>query len=210
MEELNLTTLAVTIANVGTKIESFIPKGENFAVSVNPGDLINFKVDTFERGLYYNNQATDNLLVNVEQDEVDFNTIGTYDSTSSVFTPGATYNFIKQNGIYQIVGLLPYEDADATLGLPAGNRFTVRIANPDITSKDDLPSGDILKITNKNVPGGYNTYNKSAFEADGSIISVVNIENTGSILEIIIKWTSDGWTTYTYKFNTATFAEKGE
>ena len=85
--------------------------------------------------------------------------------------------------------------------------FTIRLKNSKVTSRDNLPNGKICKITNVKVEGGYNEYNKSAFEDDGSFIAVINVK-TGSTIEVLVKWEEDAdFTTYTYTFEDATMQE---
>lgn len=60
----------ITIENKGTKLETFIPKGENFQVPVEAGDKVEFIADTAEKVFYYLGQATANLAVTqVDADE---------------------------------------------------------------------------------------------------------------------------------------------
>lgn len=53
----------ITITNTGTKVETFIPKGENFSVDVAAGDAVEFIVDRAEHVFYYLGQATEHLTV---------------------------------------------------------------------------------------------------------------------------------------------------
>ena len=64
-----------------------------------------------------------------------------------------------------------------------------------------MPGGKIAKVTNGD---GYNEYTKSAFEDDGSLISVVNINNLSKPLVIMVKWTADTETIYTFDFTGTT------
>lgn len=113
-----------------------------------------------------------------------------------------TGNNIKVNGT------LPYENADAILGLDAGNRFSVKLKNNNILSSASLPSGIIAKVSNINAEGGFNTYDKSAFETDGSLISIVNVTNKNNPLIIKVTWTTGVETTYMYDFTSVTLASE--
>ena len=98
---------------------------------------------------------------------------------------------------YKVVGLIPYKEADAALGMPAGNIFTCRIVNADIESKSDLPSGKIAKVTKGD---GFNEYTKAAFEDDGSLIVVWKADGIKP-LEVKITWSAGSETTYVFDFS---------
>lgn len=133
---------------------------------------------------------------------------GSYDSGTQTWTDGGvTFETLKNGDTVKVTGTLPYEPADATLGLPAGNRLSVKIKNSAINSQSDLPSGIIAKVSNSLVDGGYNTYDKTAFEADGSMISVVNIVNKNKPLVIKITWTEGKETVYTFDVTNVTLAQ---
>ena len=127
---------------------------------------------------------------------------GSYDLSTSTFTAGNSYSLTADgNNVYEVVGAIPYEEADAALGLPAGNRFIVRIKNSAIASRDSLPEGTIIQVTNTSAQGGYNSYDKSAAESDGSVVSIVNVSGVKDI-EVKIKWDTDV-VTYKFKFKNA-------
>ena len=78
-------------------------------------------------------------------------------------------------------------------------------------------SGDILKATNTDFPGGYNVWTKDDFEDDGSVIIIV--APTSETLsaydrEVKIAWSKAGddivdsdYTTYTFDLSNATLEE---
>ena len=96
---------------------------------------------------------------------------------------------------------MPYVN-DTDLGLTAGNRFSVKIVNSAITSKAQLPSGNIATTIGAEHT---NHYTKAAFEDDGSLILVCNASKTVNTV-VKIKWVSGVETTYTFDFSGATFA----
>lgn len=88
--------------------------------------------------------------------------------------------------------------------MPYGNRFTVKLVNSEITSKSQLPSGKIVTTVGKN---NTNTYDKNAFESDGSLIFEANVyKGTNTVLKV--KWKEGVETVYTFNFSNATFAEE--
>ena len=100
---------------------------------------------------------------------------GEYNSSTGVFTEGNTYTLKKEGTTYVVKGEIPYEDADATLGLDAGNRLTVKFVNSNITAKSQLPAGIIGRTLKSD--GTWQEYTKDAFEDDGSLILVANVNN---------------------------------
>ena len=102
---------------------------------------------------------------------------------------------------YLVSGEIPYEDADDALGLAAGNRIQFRIYNSAITSKNALPSGVIFKVLKSD--GTYNEYTKDAFETDGSVIYVGNV-NALRTAVLQITWTAGVTTSYTIDTTKAT------
>lgn len=132
---------------------------------------------------------------------IDYET-GTYDSTEGVWTAGGTTYNLKVNGTtMNILGEIPYEEADVPLGLDAGNRVQVRLANSSITAQADLPSGDICAIEQDN--GTYSLYTKAAFEADGSLL-VLNNVNARRVKALKVTWVTGKTVTYYLNTNSAT------
>ena len=136
-------------------------------------------------------------------------TAGSYNSGTGVWTDGATYTLTQEasNNI-KATGTIPYEEADAVLGLPAGNRFSVRLVNSAISSQSDLPSGTIVKVSNPEASGGFNTYDKTAFETDGSLIVIVNAPANSNTVIVKVTWTAGNESTYTYDLSSATRASE--
>lgn len=137
--------------------------------------------------------------------------MGTYDASSGTWSNGATYKLSRSGNDFVVTGEIPYGEADSIFGT-AGNRFAVRVYKDGITSRSDLPSGDIVKTTNTNATGGYNVGTKSDFETDGSLIAV--FAPTSETLsaydrEIKIKWASgEDFTTYKFDLSRATLEEE--
>ena len=136
-------------------------------------------------------------------------TAGSYNSGTGVWTDGGTtYTLTQKTGNnVKVNGTLPYEEADAILGLDAGNRFSVKIKNNNIISQADLPSGNIVKVSNPSASGGYNIYDKTAFETDGSLIIVTNVAQGDTKVIVKITWNTGVETTYTYDVSGVIFGE---
>ena len=135
--------------------------------------------------------------------------VGSYNSADNTWTAvtdiaNADYTLLKSgNFSYNVVGTIPYADADNTLGLPAGNRFQVKLSLDGVTSKSDLPQDETIAWVSNSLINGYNEYTASAFEADGSLIVVSNVPANKHII-VKIKWNGDDTKTYTYVFNCTT------
>lgn len=131
---------------------------------------------------------------------------GSYNSSTSTWTDGGTTYSLDRNGnTYIVRGTVPYEQADVVLGLQAGNRISIKLAEAGITAKTQLPSGTIVKVTNSGAAGGYNEYTKDAFETDGSLILVTNVSKAKPI-EVIVTWETGKTKTYTFDLGAATLA----
>lgn len=109
------------------------------------------------------------------------------------------------NNRVKVNGEVPYEDADAVLGLDAGNRLSLKFKHPSINSKADLPSGTIVTVIGDTVT---NTYTKDAFEEDGSLIYVGNVSNNN--VTIKITWTTGNETVYIIDLSSVELEEAGE
>lgn len=207
--------LNISICNKG-KLDYFIPYKENFKFKLNSGDQINFISNDSEEGIYYSYQSSNNLLVSVANNIATKTTTGIYNSTSGTFDAHSSFNCILKDMnenessafdyVYDVVGILPYLPADAAIGMEAGNRFEVMFKT-DI-AKADLPSGNIATV---DVLGGTRiSYSKSAFEDDGSLISILNIKTNNSSVTISIEWEDDKISTYTFNFTNVKFGKENE
>lgn len=71
-----------------------------------------------------------------------------------------------------------------------------------------MPSGTIVKTTNTEAAGGYNTATKGAFETDGSLIAIfapTSASKDAYNREVKIKWKTGGkFVTYTFDLTLAT------
>ena len=71
-----------------------------------------------------------------------------------------------------------------------------------------MPSGTIVKTTNAEAAGGYNTFTKDAFETDGSLIAIfapTAANKDAYNREVKIKWKAGGkFVTYTFDLTLAT------
>lgn len=212
--------LLVNIVNKGTETNYFVPHRENQNFPIAGNGQVSFVVDKSEKGLYYERQATKNLQIFLSDSASSKSTVGSYDVSQGTFTSEASFNAVLQNTSetvesdvttqtfnYNVVGKLPYSAATPAIGMPAGNRFTVRISNSDIESKSDLPSGNILTVALSD--GTTINYNKNALEDDGSDITIVNVRNA-TILTITIKWSNSLTGIYVYKFTDVVMGVEGE
>ena len=203
--------LVVSILNKGNKEEIFIPYRENMQFPLRPNEMITFDGIDSESAIYYEKQSTKEIVARVKS-QVDESSVitGNYNSTSKEYTEGASYQVIQENSSeniqagktiltlnYKVYGKLPYLPADITLGNPVGNKFTIKIKNEKITSRDDLPSGKDI-ATSTVVGGDTLKYSKDAFEDDGSLISVINVSKRVTST-ITIKWSNTE--TYIYNFD---------
>ena len=79
----------------------------------------------------------------------------------------------------------------------------MRFVNSKITAISQLPSGNIVTTIGKY---DTNTFDKSAFEDDGSLILVGNAyQGTNSVIKVT--WETGVVSTYIFDFTNATFAE---
>lgn len=128
----------------------------------------------------------------VNKDDVKLITLGepvsiiTGTVSSGTFTAGLKSYFVVPTGpaSYAIKGIIPYV-SDTEAGLTAGNRLTLKIKNANITAQSDLPTGTIVKTYSSD--GTVREYDKTAFETDGSLIFLGNVENL-DIARVDIKW----------------------
>lgn len=207
--------LNISICNKA-KTDYFVPYKENFRFKLNSGDQINFVVNDSEEGIYYSQQGSNNLIVSLVNNLQTIATTGIYDSALGTFTKASSFNCVlrsveeNENNaldyVYDVVGTLPYLPQDSAIGMPAGNRFEVSFKTD--VAKADLPGGNIAVV---DVLGGtHNTYNKSAFEDDGSLICILNITNNNSLVKISIEWEDDKISTYTLRFTDVKFGKQDE
>lgn len=120
--------------------------------------------------------------------------VGSYNSTTGTWTKGGVDYAVRTEGSTAIVtGTIPLADADAVLGLAAGNRVALRFVNSAVTAQAALPDGRIVKALRSN--GTWNEYDKTAFETDGSLIHVMNV-NAIRVAVIKITWVAGVETTY--------------
>lgn len=130
-------------------------------------------------------------------DNADKILLGKYSETTQAFTEissEAGYYIEVNETTITLKGEIPY--SDGILGLEAGNIVAIKI-QPNIQYL--LDNQTYIKTTNKNATGGYNVYDKSAIEEDGSIIWVTAVNKTSNV-ELKVKWNSDAEeTTYVLK-----------
>lgn len=215
------TPLKIDIANISGKVQSFIPYRENQSFPLLSGEKVSFELNSSEAALYYERQATKSLFVSANNVGASNVVFGAYNASTETFTVGSSYNAIltkKTESVeesvktetfkYSIIGTLPYTAAQPVIGMAAGAQFAAHLSNSAITSKSDLPSGTICTATV--TPGTSFTYTKSAFEDDGSLISVQNILATGNIVTISVKWSATLICIYIFEFKDAKLGAEGE
>lgn len=135
---------------------------------------------------------------------VDTVTAGTYSAATGIWTDNADYEIADNgDGTYDVTGLIPYGRADSLFAYP-GYRFAVKISRDSITSRDDLPDGNICTVT---VGSETTTYTKSAFETDGSLIYIAApVSETLATPRVVkIAWSIAGSTVEESDFTSYTF-----
>lgn len=186
----------VTIANTTNRVQAFVPYAQSFLYKLAPQTAIQFPANT-QASLYYTKQTQNGIASDVcGENDVRIIT-GTFNGIN--FVESSTYMYV---GGY-IVGEIPYETLEI-MGFKAGNRICLHFVNPTITSKDSLPNGVICKTLDTRTEQGYNEYTKDAFEDDGSLIYIANMDN-------LKKWVSidwgDGFVTYNIDCSRAILGE---
>lgn len=133
-------------------------------------------------------------------------------STAGVYSAGTwtdggvNYTLTQQTGnVIKAGGTINYGEVDPAFGfVNPGNYLVFKVKNPDINSTADLPSGTIVTVTGATTT---NTYTKSAFETDGSLIVGINIPTTAINPTVKIKWATGAEHTYTYDVSDVTLEE---
>lgn len=134
---------------------------------------------------------------------------GSYNAATGTWAGGNTFNLERNGNKFVVNGVLPYVNADSVIPTDC-NRLTVRFFKDGISSKDQLPSGNIVKIMNKDLPGGWGIYDKSVFEDDGSLIAEIKVlpGELNRVREVKIAWTTAGkFTTYKFDLSNATLED---
>ena len=135
---------------------------------------------------------------------VDTVTAGTYSAATGIWTDNADYELTDDGaGTYAVTGLIPYGRADSLFDF-AGHRFAVKISRDTITSRNDLPSGNIVVVT---VGTEVSQYTKDAFETDGSLIYIAapTAETLTTPRVVKIAWSIAGETLQESDFTSYTF-----
>jgi hypothetical protein len=219
------TPLNIEIINVGKVTDRFVPFGENQYFPVKAGGKISFICESSEKALYYKEQANKNLIVNVVEPMESDIEVGKYDRVTDDLIPGAPYicktlyKTIDAQGIgkqyYDVYGALNYSTDNLGLGQPDGNRFIIKLRNPLITSKSQIPNNpkSVIYLSDGDTP--VKTFGKDAFQEDGSLIIIVNIKKPTSLLTLIVMWDKDddekhGQIDYEFNFKAVTFGKEGE
>ena len=132
-------------------------------------------------------------------------TAGVY--SAGVWTDGGVNYTLTQrtDNAVAVGGTINYGSVDPAFGFDApGNYLVFKIKNPGINSTADLPSGTIVTVTGATTT---NTYTKSAFETDGSLIVGINISTKSVNPTVKIKWAAGAEHTYTYDVSDVTLEE---
>lgn len=216
MSDTNLKTpVEITVSNVSDKAVGMVPYRECFAKRLDAHSSLTFTVDTAEQLLYYKKQGDRKLSVATHgADEASI--VAGVCTSDGVFTEGSTFAFAQDGDKFVVNGFIPYRDKDSFS--VAGTAIVFKITNPNILDAAQLPAGKICKITNTELPSGFNEYDKSAFESDGSLVVVfaVNYNTWASrkVIEVKVAWTKEDnelvWTNYTIVLGDVKFGKKGE
>lgn len=201
--------LTVKIINTGKVAKSFIPYKQNFNVVVEPSASIELQKLNSDEGMYYTKQSTNGLVITAQEATKSSVVVGMYNASDNTFTKGAPFNIsaplVQTIGnvnweTFKVYGTLPYSAETPEIGQPAGNRFMLKLNYEGVTSRDDLPSGDICNIIITDENGNrINSYKKNAFEEDGSLFVIVNAKNN-TTLTINLKWVAGDDFTVNYQF----------
>lgn len=214
----NITTpLNIQIINNGNKSDHFVPYRQNQNFKLVPNGKISFISNSSEKGLYYLNQKSNNLEVILNSNSLTNSLTGYYDLSSSTFNKGASYSsilkevnqateddIITNTQKFEVIGTLPYSVATPAIGMPAGNRFTIRFEYPGI---NELLNGKIANVTIEN--GTSIDYTKSAFEDDLSLVVIVNA-TAATKLTVTIKWKADYIAVYEFTFTDIKLGQENE
>ena len=138
---------------------------------------------------------------------------GTYTTAFSEGGSDVTYKLERIGNKIKVTGTIKYVDANANVGLAAGNHVILDFKHPNIANTSALPSDNpIVKVTHTEIEGNYNTAARDAFETDGSLVVAVNLSTAKSLplsepREVIIAWTKEGdnlvWEHYLLDFSEA-------
>ena len=154
----------------------------------------------FDFRIYHDAWVLDNKVKGIAALTLD-NTIltpGTY--TDGAFHNGAPY-LVKEG---KVSGTLAQGAAVPEINLSAGNRFVIKLQNPSITAKSQLPTGNCVSTYNSTT-GVLNEKTRDVFEDDGSLIVVTNIESKNTVYTVKVKWSADFEAEYQFTFEGAEF-----
>lgn len=150
----------------------------------------------------------------VGNDYTDTVVAGTYNFTNNSWSDTASYSVTETSGTYAVSGQIPYGSANS-LFPTAGYRCAVKISRSSITSSSELPTGNILVITNTEDENNPFVYTSSGFESDGSLIVIFapTADTLSTSRQVKIAWGIEGdtvadtdFTTYTFDLSDATLA----
>ena len=216
------TPLNLQIINNGINQDSFVPYKENENFNISSKGQLSFVCDKSEKVLYYLNQANNNLQVNVAAPMESEIETGHYNPSTDDLDPGAPYickdpvkSEFEIHPTYFVLGGLNYYPETPEIGMPAGNRFEIKLRHSGITSRDDLPSHGSSVITITDGDGTaprIKTFGRSAYQEDGTLIVVVNIKSKTASLDLLLHWTDDSEEDekLTFYFNDTKFGKPGE
>jgi len=116
--------------------------------------------------------------------------LGVYDENAATFTENtsmASYTLEQSGNTLILKGTVPY--SESALGINAGNIIAIKFTPTATLTPDDTTS---IKTTNSQDPeaNGWNVYDQSALEADGSLIWVTAVSKTADV-QIKIKWNTN-------------------
>lgn len=118
--------------------------------------------------------------------------LGTYSGNTFTQVTDADYALEVNGTNLKLTGDIPYSASVA--GVEAGNIVAIRFVPETELTADDETS---IKTTNRQKESGWNEYDKTALESDGSIVWVTSVSKENSV-QIKIKWNKDTpETTYT-------------
>lgn len=117
-------------------------------------------------------------------------TLGVYDENAATFTSTTStsgYTLEVSGTNLVLKGTIPY--VAGVLGIDAGNIVAIKFKTVDTFTPDSSTS---IQTTNRQDPAadGWNTYDQSALEADGSLIWVTGVSKDNNV-QIKIVWNAN-------------------
>ena len=111
----------------------------------------------------------------------------------------------EENAIngYKVLGEVSYTENNPDNN-PDGNILTFKLSNSDITSRNQLPEGDIYKRVSNEASKPVNTATRADFEEDGSVVCNIWVNDLTGSFTIDIEWVAGQVSHYTFDLSNLT------